>query len=303
MYTYGVWLGRDVGASPASYFTGSIDEPALYGSSVDSSGAMSATQIANHYAAAVGSGATTTFSTYAPANFGFRNLNSDCCIIYGVRSSIATMGWNFDPPTNEAAIMSVTAQGHGVNHLGERVDMGYMQAGLIVTNISEYGLDGDFACNASSTTEFTEIGWFLPANMLHETYQCKFWDVVGTGNYAHLFAALRRDSADGDDWSDYIDDVQLQNNEDIMPTANGEQSQGLYAITAGGEFTGSSSNPIACAGAWYGSMYDWARATAAGGGSWYSIQSAHTLDTTGDWNIGSPPGTFRVESDKKHSCP
>jgi RHS repeat-associated protein len=45
----GLTIGRDVNGN---YLTGSVDEPAFYGSSVDTSGALTAGQIANHYAAA-----------------------------------------------------------------------------------------------------------------------------------------------------------------------------------------------------------------------------------------------------------
>ena len=53
----GVYVGKN--ATQSSYFNGSIDEPALYGSNSNSSGALTAGQVANHYAAAT-SGLTAT---------------------------------------------------------------------------------------------------------------------------------------------------------------------------------------------------------------------------------------------------
>ena len=64
----------DIGYSPYGYsyywFDGSIDEPALYGSNTDSSGALSAGQVANHYAAALSGPVATPLDVVAPTVSG-----------------------------------------------------------------------------------------------------------------------------------------------------------------------------------------------------------------------------------------
>jgi RHS repeat-associated protein len=64
----GVFIGASWG--PGSYFNGWIDEPALYGSSTDSSGALSAGEVANHYAAALTGPVETPVSVVAPTVSG-----------------------------------------------------------------------------------------------------------------------------------------------------------------------------------------------------------------------------------------
>jgi RHS repeat-associated protein len=67
--SYGVLVGKDT-YGPADYFNGSIDEVALYGSNSDSSGALSAGQVANHYAAATSGPVTTPVDVTAPTVSG-----------------------------------------------------------------------------------------------------------------------------------------------------------------------------------------------------------------------------------------
>jgi RHS repeat-associated protein len=85
----GLLIGANYSTSTGSYsyFTGSIDEPALYGSSSDSSGVLSSGQVATHYADAISGPVETPVDVTAPAVSGQPLVGSTLTVSNGSWSS------------------------------------------------------------------------------------------------------------------------------------------------------------------------------------------------------------------------
>jgi RHS repeat-associated protein len=71
--SYGLLIGKDTNSN---YFAGSIDDVAVYGSGSDSSGALTAGQIANHYEAATSGAVATPVNVVAPTVSGLPQVGS-----------------------------------------------------------------------------------------------------------------------------------------------------------------------------------------------------------------------------------
>ncbi|HET8893357.1 MAG TPA: LamG-like jellyroll fold domain-containing protein [Gaiellaceae bacterium] len=96
----GVYIGNNFNNS--QYFSGSIDEPALYGSNTDSSGALTPGQVANHYRLAGG--------TRAPINWVLGGSNAAapglCHCAQGVADPVNTENGDFSETKTDVSVAS-----------------------------------------------------------------------------------------------------------------------------------------------------------------------------------------------------
>lgn len=224
-------------------------------------------------------------------NYGDNYLDYPTCCgghvsLWGVRATILAPSYDFNPPTNNFAVMRTDAE----NTTGYYMWNGYHMWGWIQSGFAETGgvaIDG--MCNPGTEWTFTEVGYkssiYADAHDTNYEARCFTWSLAqGTNN---RYTVLNPGTSTWTDvWAAYINGASEQLLEHYMVDAD--------LILGGGEI-GVGTGAQSCAWGGYGfyNITPFQRAQSPGG-DWYTIQSSYHSNTDGRWSIGYPPSPFQI---------